>query len=306
MPHGTDWEIQVNGLVSEPRTIVLDELFGLEQRQITLDIHCVTSWTRFDSTFTGVPLAELLDPVAPGRFVSFAARSHRGHHTSLPLRYALDHSWVVHSFEGHPLASEHGGPVRIVTPGKYFYKSIKWLRSMEVLEHDRLGWWEANSAYHNNADPARGDERFTSGSVRPEQLTRFLAADRYDKYRGRVMIGLDLRAWMPASTDLRRLYLKNCDLSGVDLSGADLRESNLSLSRLVGANLAGADLSGSDLEGADFSKSNLKDADLSDTALSAARFDGADVSGSNFDGSWGLLEGQHVFLVSSGVSLPAQ
>lgn len=301
----TDWEIRITGLVRKPRTLTLDEVLG-QRRELTFDIHCVTSWTRFDSKFTGVPLSELLDPVAPGRFVSFGSHSERGHHTSLPLRYALDHSWVVHSFEGQPLAPEHGGPVRVVTPGRYFYKSIKWLRSIDVLEHDRLGWWEINSAYHNNADPSRGDERFTSGSIRPEQLTRFLAADRYDKYRGRVMIGLDLRAWEPSGTDLRRLYLKNCDLSGVDLSGTDLRESNLSLSRLVGANLSDADLSGSDLEGADFSRSNLRNADLTETALSATRFDEADVAGSKFGGAWGLLEGQHAFLVSSGVSLPAQ
>ena len=72
----------------------------------------------------------------------------------------------------------------MVTPGRYFYKSVKWLRSVEVLETDRPGWWETNSAYHNNADPTHGDERFTSGSVRPEHLSRFLATDRYDKYGG--------------------------------------------------------------------------------------------------------------------------
>jgi DMSO/TMAO reductase YedYZ molybdopterin-dependent catalytic subunit len=302
----TEWEIGIGGLVSEPKTIPLDELLALGQRELSFDIHCVTSWTRFDSTFTGVPLADLLDPVKPAKFVSFTAHSERMHHTSLPLDYALGHCWVVHSFDGQPLQPEHGGPVRVVTPGKYFYKSLKWLRTIEVLEHDRLGWWETNSAYHNNADPTRGDERFTSGSVRPEQLARFLDADRYDKYRGRVMIGLDLRSWRPTTSDLRRLYTKNCDLSGVDLAGVDLRESNLSLSRLVGANLAGADLSGSDLEGADFTNATLTGADLGDTALSATRFDGAEVSGSNFVGAWGLLEDQHSYLVSCGVSLPEQ
>jgi hypothetical protein len=228
--------------------------------------------------------------------VSFGSFSGRDHHTSLPVGYALEHSWVVHLFAGEPLSLEHGGPVRVVTPGKYFYKSIKWLRSVSLLAHDRLGWWETNSSYHNNADPFAGDQRFTTGSLRPEQLQRFLESPDYDKYRGRVMIGLDLRTWAPRSRDLRRLYLKNCDLRGIDLSRADLRGSNLSLSRLSGAFLVGADLSGSDLEGVDFTGTDLTDADLSGTALSAARFDGAVVEGARFGESWGLVESQQRLL----------
>ena len=85
--------------------------------------------------------------------------------------------------------------------------SLSWPR-------DRLGWWEEGSYYHNNANPWAGNERFTSGSLRPEQLDRFIEASGYDKYRGRVMMGLDLRGWAPASLDLRRMYLKNCDLRG--------------------------------------------------------------------------------------------
>lgn len=297
------WFLRIHGLVEQERQLDMDSFLALEQRQITFDIHCVTSWTRFDSTFVGVPLRELIEPSPRARYVSFGSYSDRDHHTSLPVEYALEHSWIVHSFEGGPLTEEHGGPVRVVTPGKYFYKSIKWLRSIELLAEDRLGWWEVNSSYHNNADPFAGDQRFTTGSLRPEQLQRFLEAASYDKYRGRVMLGLDLTGWRPSSPDLRRLYLKNCDLSGVDLVGVDFRESNLSLSRLVGANLAGADLSGSDLEGADFTEADLTDVDLSGTALSAARFDRADVSGARFDGAWGLVEQQASYLTGRGVSL---
>lgn len=285
-------------------TLRLEEFMGLEQRDITFDVHCVTGWTRFDTRFTGVPLADVLDEARPrpgGAFVSFLAFSDRDHHTSLPLSVARDRSWLVHSVDGEQLEREHGGPVRVVTPGKYFYKSLKWVKSIEVLEHDRLGWWETTSAYHNNADPWAGNERFTTGSLRPEHLAGFLAAGRYDKYRGRVLLGLDLRRWEPATLDLRRLYLKNCDLREIDLSGADLRESNLSLSRLSGARLCGADLSGSDLEGADFSDADLRGADLSETALSAARFDGAQVEGARFGGSWGLVEDQQSYLAGRGV-----
>lgn len=305
-PDISAWTLSIGGLVADPRSLTLDEYMALEHRQITFDIHCVTSWTRRDSSFRGVPVAELVDPLPTARFVSFTAYSERDHHTSLPVEFALQHSWVVHEFEDEPLTVEHGGPVRVVTPGRYFYKSIKWLKGMELLAEDRLGWWEVNSSYHNNGDPAPGDQRFTTGSLRPEQLARFVAADNLDKYRGRVMIGLDLRDWEPRTRDLRRLHLKNCDLRGIDLSGADLRVCNLSLSDLSGADLAGADLVGSDLEGADFTSANLTGADLSETALSATRFDDARVEGARFASAWGLLEGQVSYLRSRGVSLEEQ
>lgn len=302
-PDISDWSLTIDGVVARGRKLRWEDYQRLDHRELTFDVHCVTSWTRLDSTFTGVPLSELVEPLPAARFVSFDAFSTRGHHTSLPVEYALAHSWVVHRFEREPLSTEHGGPVRVVTPGKYFYKSIKWLRSITVLAEDRLGWWETNSSYHNNADPMAGDQRFTTGSLRPEQVVRFLGAGSYDKYRGRVMIGLDLTGWHPASLNLRRLYLKNCDLAGVDLTGADLRESNLSLTSLRGARLAGADLSGSDLEGVDFTSADLSGADLSHTALSAARFHGAVVVGASFEDAWGLVESQALYLRGQGVTL---
>lgn len=298
-----EWSLEISGLVSAPKRFDLDTFHELPHRDVIFDIHCVTGWTRRNSTFTGVPLADLVEPAPGARFVSFSSFSERNHHTSLPVDYALANSWVVHSFDGEPLAAEHGGPVRVVTPGKYFYKSVKWLRTIELLAEDRLGWWETNSSYHNNADPSSGRERFTTGSLRPGQLERFLASDDYSKYRGRVLIGLDLRSWAPSASDLSRLYLKHCDLRGVDLSGVDMRNSNLSLSNLAGADLSGADLSGSDLEGADFTDARLDGANLSDTALSAARFDGATVAGACFDRSWGLVEAQQEYLQAQGVTL---
>ena len=299
-----DWRLRLHGLVGEEVELQLEEYLSLDHREFTFDIHCVTSWSRFDSRWTGVPLSELLVPSSEARYVSFSAFSNRNHHTSLPLNVAMASTWVAHEFEGIPLPVEHGGPVRVVTIGKYFYKSLKWVKSIEVLAEDRLGWWETNSSYHNNADPATGDQRFTSGSLRPSQLKRFLVAASYDKYRGKVLLGLDLRSWQPASRDLRRLYLKNCDLGRLDLSGFDLRESNLSLSNLVGANLSHTNLSGSDLEGADFTEANLSGADLRGTALSATRFDNAIVDGARFEGAWGLVETQQAYLAGRGVTAP--
>ncbi len=274
------------------------------------DIHCVTSWSRFEVIWTGVPLADLLEGAGvrdDARFVSFESYSPRDHHTSLPLDVALADSWVVHSLDGDPLSLEHGGPVRVFTQGRYFYKSVKWLKRIVLLAEDRPGWWEVNSSYHNNADPTSGKERFTTGSLRPEQLKRFLDAPNYDKYRGRVMLGLDLRDWEPVSDDLSRLHLKNCDLRDVDLSGVDLSNSNLSLSDVRGANLSGVNLFGSDLEGANFAGTDLTGADLSGCQLSATRFfDGsatASVAGAAFAGAWGLVEDQEQFLRDRGLEL---
>lgn len=300
------WEMEVRGLVARPVTIGYEQYMAMEHRELVFDIHCVTSWTRFDSAWRGVPLEDVLGLAGPdpeAGFVSFSAHSARGHHTSLPIDVALGSTWLVHEFDGRPLPVEHGGPVRTVTPGRYFYKSLKWLATVDVLARDRLGWWEENSQYHNVGDPMSGDQRFTSGSLRPDQLQRFLGAASYDKYRGRALIGLDLTSWRPASLDLRRLYLKNCDLSAVDLGSADLRDANLSLSRLTGAGLADANLAGADLEGADLTDADLTGADLSHTALSATRFEGAVVVGADFSGSWGLVESQQRYLESRGVHI---
>jgi hypothetical protein len=298
-----NWRLGLTGLVEHPLSFDLETFLARADQELAFDIHCVTGWTRFGASWRGLPLQDLLDEAEPApdaRFVSFEAYSERGHHTSLPFSLAREDCWLVHAFEGAPLEVGHGGPVRVVTPSRYFYKSLKWVKRIVLLAEDRLGWWEEGSFYHNNADPWAGDERFTSGSVRPDQVRRFLEAPRYDKYRGRVMMGLDLRAWSPASLDLRGLQLKNCDLRGVSLDRADLRESNLSLSDLRGASLCGADLSGSDLEGVNFSGADLSGADLSGTALSATRF--VDDSGEAlldraiFDGSFGLVEEQEDYV----------
>ena len=302
----TRWSLQIAGLVERPFEIGLDAFLARATAGLVSDIHCVTSWSRLAMNWTGLPLRVLLDEAgvrAGAAFISFESYSVRDHHTSLPFDVASESSWLVHAADGVPLSVDHGGPVRVFTQGRYFYKSLKWVKRVVVLAEDRPGWWETDSNYHNNADPVPGDERFTTGSIRPEQLDRFLNASSYEKYRGRVMVGLDLRSWAPQTRDLRQLYLKNCNLAGIDLAGVDMRESNLSLSDLRGANLRGVDLSGSDLEGANFAGADLRDADLSGTALSATRFQeedrGARLSGVRFDGSWGLTESQEDYLASS-------
>lgn len=295
------WRLEVGGLVSAAARWTWRRFAGLRWRERSADIHCVTGWSRLGSRFRGVPLAQVLDPSTPSedaRFVRFVAYSERGHDTTLPLDLALQDTWLVHEVDGEPLTPEHGYPLRTLTPSRYFYKSLKWLRRIELLAADRLGFWERESSYHNVGDPWQGDQRFTSGSMRPEEVQRFKSSRSFDRYRvqKRVLLGLDLRGWRPASKDLHDLQLKNCDLRGADLRGANLRGANLSLSKLGGADLRDADARGADLEGVDFSGADLRAADLRDTLLSATRFEGADTECLRTAGSSGLLGSQARYL----------
>ena len=303
------WRLTVDGLVERPLSLAYPEILALPRRELVADIHCVTSWSHLGMRLQGTPLADLLelagaDPRA--RFVRFEAYSPRRHDTSLPLGLARADTWLVHSRDGEPLTPEHGWPLRTVTPSRYFYKSLKWVRRIELLAEDRLGYWERESSYHNNADPWPGDERFVSGSLPPDKLRALREAASYVPYRGlrKVVVGADLRGWRPGTRELGDLHLKNCDLREARLEGADLRGANLSLSDLRGASLAGADLRGADLEGANLAGADLTGADLRDTFLSATKFlesgAGARIGGLRWEGGRGLLEDQEAYLRGSG------
>lgn len=304
------WRLEVAGLVEGPRCWTHAELMALPQRERLVDIHCVTGWTQFEMTFTGLPLAELLAfsrPQPAARFVSFEAYSERRHDTSLPIGLALEDTWLVHSENGQPLAPEHGWPLRTLTPSRYFYKSLKWLHRIELLAEDKLGYWERESAYHNVGDPWPGDQRFTTGSLKPAEAERFKNAENFRPWRGKVLLGLDLRGWQPKSDDLQGIELKNCDLRAARLAGKNLEGANFSLSDLRGADLRGANLAGADLEGVNFAGADLRKASLDRTALSATRFFEeepslslleAQVEGLSWEGGSGLLEDQETFLRS--------
>jgi DMSO/TMAO reductase YedYZ molybdopterin-dependent catalytic subunit len=307
------WRLTIDGLVDAPRVWSYPELMALPQQEREVDIHCVTGWSRLGSRFSGLPLSTLLAaarPLPDAAFVRFEAFSPRSHDTSLPLDVALADTWLAHAFEGRPLEPEHGFPFRTLTPSRYFYKSLKWVRRIELLAEDRLGYWERESSYHNVGDPWPGDQRFTSGSLRPDQAERFRVAGDFARFRGKVLLGLDLRGWRPCGRDLRALELKSCDLREAALRGCDLRGANFSLSNLRGADLGGADLRGADLEGADFAGADLRGADLRDTALSATRFFAdepggrlaARVEGMAYEGASGLLEDQEEFLARAQAS----
>lgn len=310
------WRLTVDGLVARPLVLEWKELVALPHSERDVDIHCVTGWSRPGTRLGGVPFEELCALVAPlseARFARFEAYSSRAHDSSLPLDVARRDTWLVDAVDGRPLEVEHGFPLRTVTPSRYFYKSVKWLRRIELLADDRLGYWERESAYHNVGDPWPGDQRFTTGSIDPDELARLRRGERLAPWRlpKKVVIAADLRGWHPAERDLSRLQLKSCDLRGAQLSGCSLRGANLSLSDLRGADLSGADLTGADLEGANFAGADLTDAVLAGCALSATRFhegEGADglaarVAGLRLDGAAGLLEDQERFLRDRGLAL---
>jgi DMSO/TMAO reductase YedYZ molybdopterin-dependent catalytic subunit len=149
-----DWSLSIGGEVEEPYNLRWDELMALEQVTITTDIHCVTRWSKLDTAWTGVRVRDLLDraKVKPeGKFV--LAHSDGGYTTNVPLEALYDDDVLVaHQYDGKPLEHDHGAPLRLLVPKRYFWKSAKFLRQLEVLAEDRQGFWELNG-YHNDADP---------------------------------------------------------------------------------------------------------------------------------------------------------
>jgi DMSO/TMAO reductase YedYZ molybdopterin-dependent catalytic subunit len=147
------WDFRVFGEVESPLTLSWEELQALPSREIELDIHCVTRWSRFDARFRGVhwsELAQLVRPKPNGRYV--VAHAEQGFTANVPLRALEDeNALIAYEADGEPLTPDHGWPLRLVIPTKYFWKSAKWLRGIELTDHDRPGFWE-RYGYHNDAD----------------------------------------------------------------------------------------------------------------------------------------------------------
>jgi DMSO/TMAO reductase YedYZ molybdopterin-dependent catalytic subunit len=152
------WTLQVNGAVARPLTLRWDDFMALEQVEDVSDFHCVTTWSRMDVPWKGVRLAdviELAEPRPGARFLM--CHAHDGYTTNLPLAEAVKPDvLLVHTADGAPLAVDHGGPVRVITPQLYAWKGAKWIKRLEVLERDRPGFWEERG-YSNTAYPWRND-----------------------------------------------------------------------------------------------------------------------------------------------------
>ncbi|QDF36733.1 sulfite oxidase-like oxidoreductase [Bradyrhizobium symbiodeficiens] len=148
------WRLDVYGAVESPVFWTFAEFTAQKQARFTSDIHCVTTWSRYDNEWEGLATRELLAACQPredARFVTL--HSHDGYTTNLALEdFAAEDALLAHSWSGQPLTEEHGGPVRLVVPHLYFWKSAKWLQSIEFLTEDAPGFWEVRG-YHNRGDP---------------------------------------------------------------------------------------------------------------------------------------------------------
>ncbi len=154
------YRFKVWGAVAEPFELTWDELLALPRVQLTADFHCVTTWSRFDNAWEGVHVREILQrakPLPEAKFVT--AHSFTGYTTNMPLA-DLDDDDVLIAFthDGEQIEPDHGGPVRLIVPKLYAYKSAKWLSGLEFMEKDRPGFWEVRG-YHNHADPWK-EERY--------------------------------------------------------------------------------------------------------------------------------------------------
>ena len=155
-----EWSFQIDGMVAKPSEWSWAEFNALPQEEVPCDIHCVTKWSKLDTSFRGVSLDTLFEAVEP--LDAFAmAFSSGGYTTNLEIEDLSDgKAWVVTEHEGEPLPREHGGPARLLVPHLYFWKSAKWVAGLRVMDHDEPGFWEANG-YHNHGDPWKEQRYWT-------------------------------------------------------------------------------------------------------------------------------------------------
>jgi DMSO/TMAO reductase YedYZ molybdopterin-dependent catalytic subunit len=155
------WTFSIDGLVREPVRWTWQEFLQLPAQTFTVDIHCVTKWTKLDTRWEGVSLDTLFEHVDLDRSAMYlTAYSDGGYTTNLPLTEVINgQAFVAYNYDGAPLAPEHGGPARLVVPHLYFWKSAKWIRGLRLMERDRAGFWES-FGYNNHGDPWK-EERYS-------------------------------------------------------------------------------------------------------------------------------------------------
>ena len=170
------WSFRCWGLVEEEVRFTWGEFQALPRVEVHCDIHCVTRWSRLDNRFGGVSIRELMKRVRPlpeARAVLVHAEA--GYTTNLTLEELVDDDVLLAvSHDGQELTPDHGGPVRLVVPKLYFWKSAKWLRGFEFLDFNAPGFWEVNG-YHMQGDPWR-EERYADQETRAMQQMRAEAA----------------------------------------------------------------------------------------------------------------------------------
>jgi len=155
--------LKIYGEVKNPRSFSLPELEHMIEPERIVDIHCVTSWSKFDTKWAGISfitLFKLVEPTPDAHFLEFYCAD-GGFTTTVPITACEDpNTMIALRYDGQPVSDAHGGPVRTLFPKLYFYKSAKWLTEIRVLKEDRLGYWE-QGGYSNKADPWK-NQRYTS------------------------------------------------------------------------------------------------------------------------------------------------
>ena len=155
------WDFRVYGEVDSPLTLTWTQFRELPRKTVATDIHCVTRWSKLDTRWEGVAIQTILEMagVRPDA-THVVSHAEQGYTANLPLSVLDDDDVLLaDTFDGRPLEPEHGYPLRLVVPKKYFWKSSKWIRGLEFLDHDLLGFWE-RYGYSNGADPWQ-EERFS-------------------------------------------------------------------------------------------------------------------------------------------------
>ncbi len=147
-----EWSFEIVGAVDDPLRWSWDEFRALPSESVTVDIHCVTSWSKLGTVWEGVSLDTLLDGVETAAEYAIAFCD-GGYDTNLALEDILGgKAWIAFGYDGEPLEPEHGGPARLLVPHLYLWKSAKWVRGLRLAEEDEPGFWESHG-YHNRGDP---------------------------------------------------------------------------------------------------------------------------------------------------------
>ena len=162
----SDWRLSVRGLVERPAEWTWEEFLSLPQVRVFADFHCVTRWSRLGNLWEGVATKEIARRVRPRPEAAYVmVYAVDGWSTNLPLEYFLaEDSLFAWKHDGEPLSAEHGGPVRLIVPRLYAWKSAKWVTAVEFVEHDRPGFWE-RLGYHMRGDPWQ-EERYGTAARR--------------------------------------------------------------------------------------------------------------------------------------------
>ncbi len=150
------WDFAVTGLVRAECRWTWDDIRAMPTERLTADIHCVTKWSKLDTQWEGIPLTQLWKQIDPDPTATHAlVGAYHGFTANIPLEDLVrPGNMLAHTYAGAPLELEHGYPLRLVVPHLYFWKSVKWVRSITLLDHDEPGFWERNG-YHMYGDPFR-------------------------------------------------------------------------------------------------------------------------------------------------------